>query len=268
MLKPASSTRYVLLLLALATCGLSSMPASAGATVSIEGVWSFKGGAVDIVSQPNGTFIGVVSAPIKFTECVHPVNEQMWIEINRQADGSYWGYHRWYFKNCQPNPVLGKTAWRLLENAQKATFLRVCFSAPEKSQPTIAANGTPANATFGCFDSEAISALPATPPANKVGTLFSLPSAKVCLKAGATLKIKLHNPAYDPLKQATVWVNGKKVANVRSAKKLGRPIVLGHLPKGKIRVKVLAITILNHRVTVTRTYHHCQAHHRSKKKRH
>jgi hypothetical protein len=268
MPKPASSTRSALLLLAVAVmCGLAILPASAGASVAIEGVWSFKGGAIDVVSQPNGTLLGVVSAPIKFAECPHPVNEHIWTEMTPQADGSYWGLHRWYFKNCPPNPVYGKTAWRLLENAKKTTFLRVCFSAPEKSQPTISADGTPTDASFGCFDSEAISELPVTPRPKGTRALFNLPSAKICLKAAA-LRIGLHNPPYDPLKQVTVWVNGKKVLNLHTGKKLGRPIMLSHLPSGKVKVKVLAITILNHRVTTTRVYHRCKSRHHAKGKHH
>jgi hypothetical protein len=267
MLKPASSTRSALLPLVLAVaCGLSILPSAAGATAPIEGVWSFKGGAVDVLGQSDGTLIGIVSVPVKFASCVHPVNEHMWTEMRPQPDGSYYGKHQWFFKNCTPNPVPGPTVWRLLENPQKETFLRVCFAEPQKAQPTISPNGTPENA-FLCVDSAAIQKLPSNVKKSGSQALLSLPSAKVCLKA-STLKIAPRNPKYDSLKQVVVWVNGKKVANLHTAKQLKRPIRLTRLPNGTFKVRVLAITILNHRVTITRVYHRCKKHRHAKGKHH
>jgi hypothetical protein len=263
MSKMASSTRHALLLFTLtAVCGLSVLTADAGATASIERVWSFNGGAVDVLAQPNGTLIGVVSAPTKFAKCIHPVNEQMWIEMRLQPDGSYWGQHLWYFEppSCVANPNRGPTAWRVLQNSSGEAFLRVCFSAPESNmQPTIAPDGTSAHATYGCVDSAYIAALPPTPKKGS-GALFGLPSTKMCVKA-RSLKIKLHNPKYDPLKQVIVWVNGKKVISIHTARKLKQPIRLTHLPNGRFKVKILAITILNHRLAITRTYHSCKKAH-------
>ena len=61
-------------------CAGAATEGAAGAA-SIEGVWSFNGGAVDIVGQPNGMLVGIVTVPTKFTLCVHPVGEKMWIEM-------------------------------------------------------------------------------------------------------------------------------------------------------------------------------------------
>jgi hypothetical protein len=273
MLKMVPSARRLSLLVCLAAvAGLSSFAATAGAVGSIERVWSFQEGAVDVVSQSSGDFIGVVSVATKFARCVHPIDEQMWIEMRPQPDGSYWGLHRWYYETCVPNPTYGPTAWRVIENQRKEEVLRVCFSAPESgSQPTIAPDGTHAHATYGCVDSQPITEVPAATPFARA---VVLPAAKSCVRLHS-LTIKLRNPKYDPLKQVVVWVNGKKIANLRGAKKLKHAIRLKHLPNGRFTVKVLAVTVLNHRLTGSRTYMGCggasgdlKLHHGHKKHRH
>jgi hypothetical protein len=273
MLKMVPSARRLSLLVALAAvCGLSSFAATAGAVGSIERVWSFQEGAVDVVAQPKGAFLGVVSVATKFAKCVHPVNEQMWIQMEPQPDGSYWGLHRWYYETCVPNPTYGPTAWRVIQNQQKEEVLRVCFSAPESgSQPTIAPDGTHAHATYGCVDSKPIAPVPS---ATTFKQAVTLPSAKGCVRL-RSLTIKLRNPKYDPLKQVVVWVNRKKVANLRGVKKLKHAIRLKHLPKGRFTVKVLAVTVLNHRLTGSRSYTGCTGasgnlnlHHHGHKHRH
>jgi len=264
------STRRVSLSLAIsAALLLSAGVAGANAATPIEGVWSFNGGAVDIVGQPNGTLIGMVTVPTKFALCVHPANEQMWIEMRPQADGSYWGFHRWYFEPpaCLPNPTYGPTAWRILQNPKGESFLRVCFSAPgSNSQPTIAPDGSSAHVNYGCVDSAAIAPLPVIAPnegapggpPGQIGfdQSVKLPSAKPCVKS-RTLKITLRDPKYDPLKEVVIRVNGKKVADVRGTKKLRKAIVLKHLPNGSYTVKVLAITVLNQRLSGSRKYKSC-----------
>lgn len=276
MTKPFRSTRQTSLLLAVSTAVLlCTGVAYASAASSIEGVWSFNGGAVDVVAQPNGTYLGVVTVQTKFAKCFHPVNEDMWTEIRAQSDGSYWGFHQWYYEptaerpGCVINPTPGPTAWRVLQNAKGESFLRVCFSEPgSTSQPTIAANGTSANVTYGCVDSASISPVPVVsdneggskPGPGEIGfdKSVGLPSAKQCVKS-STLKISLHDPKYDPFKQVVAKVNGKTVANVRGVKKLEKAIVLKHLPSGSYTIKVLATTVLDQHLSGSRTYHSCAA---------
>jgi hypothetical protein len=232
----------------------------AGATIAkassgIEGVWSFNGGAVDVIKQPNGTFSGFVTKPIKFAKCEHPLEEQMWIEMRAQPDGSYWGEHHWYFENCEPNPTYGPTVWRVLQNPSGGSFLRVCFSSPGSNlQPTIAPDGTSANVNHPpCIDSQLIAPLSNGAKEKPL----TLPSGKVCVRQH-TLKISLTNPKYDPLKQVVVWVNGKKVLTVHGAPKLKHSIRLTHLPNGGYTVKVVATTLLDHRLTGSRKYKSCK----------
>jgi hypothetical protein len=245
----------------------------ASASSGIERVWSFKGGAVDIVGQPNDTLIGVVTQQTEFSKCFHPVNEVMWTEMRLQADGSYWGFHQWYFEpttenpTCVLNPTLGPTAWRVLENAQGESFLRVCFSSPgSKSQPTIAPDGSSKNVSYGCVDSASIASIPVVsgkeggskPGPGEIGFEQSvgLPNPKQCVR-NSTLKIKLRDPKYDPFKEIVIKVNGKTRVDLRGTKKLKKAIVLRHLPSGSYTVKVLAITVLNQRLSGGRTYHSC-----------
>lgn len=243
----------------------------AHAAPAIEGVWSFNGGAVDVQSQPNGTLRGVVTAPTKFAQCSHPAGEDMWTEMRQQSDGSYFGLHRWYFQQtCVPNPTLGPTAWRVLQSPTGARFLRVCFSEPGSNlQPTIAANGTSANVSYGCVDSASIAPLP-TVVAEKGGNggnsgkgeeisfrkVVSLPAGAQCTRK-RTLRIKLHNPPYDPLKEVVIHVGHRKPTDVRGVKRLTKPIVLRNLPTSAFRVKVLAITVLNQRLSGSRRYRAC-----------
>jgi hypothetical protein len=244
--------------------GLCTGASAAAANVGIERVWSFNGGAVDVIGQANGTLIGIVSAPTKFAKCIHPKQEQMWIEMRRQADGSYWGLHRWYFEpTCTPNPLDGPTAWRVLEAGGKA-FLRVCFSAPgSDAQPTIAADGSYGHATYGCVDSRAIAPLPPVPPNQGAGAPFKkavvLPAPPAVCRGRGSLKILLRDPKFDPLKRVIVWVNGEKAADLRSVKGPRYSVVLRHLPSGAYKVKVLAITILSHRLAGSRLYGKCSS---------
>ena len=57
---------------------------------------------------------------------------------------------------------LGETAWRVIKNPDGSRYLKVYFSTPAPSQPTIAADahGTPAHDTYGCAESSPLAPLP------------------------------------------------------------------------------------------------------------
>ena len=174
------------------------VPSVASAASSIEGVWSFNGGKVAVQGQPDGSFIGTVVEPTKFSTCLHPAGEEMWTQMRLQPDGSYWGLHQWFYEDaaCTPNPTLGKTTWRVIEQGS-SRFLRVCFSEPgSESQPTIAADGTTTGATFGCSDSALVSDLPAVEQ-SKAGKYLVLPASASCL-ARPKLTVRVLQPEGDP----------------------------------------------------------------------
>jgi hypothetical protein len=233
----------------------------AGATAPIEGVWSFNGGKVAIEEQPNGTFLGTVVSPTKFAQCTHPIGEDMWTQVTRQADGSYWGLHRWFFETeeCIPNPILGPTAWRVLQKGE-VRFLRVCFSAPSSnSQPTIGPDGTAANVTFECVDSARISALPdaSTERATKYVTL---PGHGSCFDR-RRLRIRIRDPKNDPLAKIVVTLRSgsiRRQAKIKRGNGLAvATLRLGGLPKRSFVVTIRATTVLGHHLSAKRKYRLC-----------
>ncbi len=183
---------------------------------------------------------------------------------------------------CAENPVLGPTAWRVLEGSGGTHYLRVCFSHPETSQPMIAANGDPQqeseyaayHVTYGCTNSALIAPLPVTSGANRKGgsggngangvaptvETLSLPSTKLCLKRAPRFKISLKDPKYDPFKTVTVLYKGHVVATTRSGQEILATIKLRHLRKGAFTITVHATTVLGHKLSSRRTYHVCRRH--------
>jgi hypothetical protein len=270
-------------LLAAVLAGLL-LPGAATAAVNseIEGVWSFNGGAVDIVPIPGGKFEGIVTVQTQFANCPHTVEEHMWTDITPQPDGSYWGLHQWFHgaPQCAKNTTLGPTAWRVMHEANGARSLRVCFSDPGTTQPTIAANGAPLgpaeyaahHVTYGCVSSELVAPLPGT------GTTGSGPTAKggvegiqlfkanQCLRPGL-FKFRLNEPKYDPFKTVTVTFQGHKVPVVRKTGYIIVKLNLKRVKKRSFTVKVTATTVLGHKLTTKRTYRICakQAKHHGKR---
>ena len=263
--------RRSLLVAAAISVVLAIASASAVAASSIEGVWSFNGGQIAIQESASlsGTFLGVVVSATRFAECTHEVGEQVWTNIAQQPDGSYWGLHQWFYEACQRNPTRGPTAWRVLEEANGAHYLRVCFSHPGTTQPTIASNGAPKGpseyaaygVTYGCYDSALIAPLPVAAGEASTGVASSierltLPSAKKCLSL-RLFKIHLADPPYDPFKTVTVTLRGHRIRTTRKGKYVVATIDLQHLPKGAFTVNIHATTVLGHHLSARRTYHTC-----------
>jgi hypothetical protein len=231
---------------------------SAGASSPIEGVWSFNGGRIAVQSSSGGTFTGTVVAETKFAECAHPIGQQIWTRMTPQPDGSYWGFHQWYFEtsSCALNPTLGPTAWRVLQATNGSRYLRVCLSNPGTTQPTIAANGTDTSATYGCVNSALSAPLPASGTAGSKEHL-SLPSAKQCLSV-RLFKIHLLDPKNDPLKTVSVTIKKRKFSTLRKGKYIIATVNLKGLPRGTFTLKIHATTVLGHSLSASRTYHTCK----------
>jgi hypothetical protein len=278
--------RLPLLLGVLATALLFAAGAIASTAGSaIEGVWTFNGGQIALQRLSNGTYEGIVVSETKFASCSHPIGQHIWTNMTEQKDGSFWGLHQWYLSDCKENGTLGPTAWRVLGGSGGSHYLRVCFSHPGTSQPTIAADGDPKqeseyaayHVTYGCTNSALIAPLPVAPGSGKSGgsdsegggvspsvESLSLPSAKLCLKKAARFKISLRDPQYDPFKTVTILYKGHKVATRRSGHEILATIKLTHLRKGTFAITVHATTVLGHKLFSRRTYHICSGH----KKRH
>jgi len=236
--------------------------ASAEAETPIEGVWSFNGGKVAVEATSGGAFRGVIVAPTKFSQCFHPVGEEVWTEIRQQPDGSYWGLHQWYFENseCTPNPERGQTAFRVNTAGDGSRSLEVCFSEPgSQSQPKIPPSGNPSGATYGCSNSARISSLPSLTPADAPKYIL-LPGNGLCLTR-PQLKVRLRNPSGDPIAKAKVQLRSGKIRRRAKLTRKSNGIVatlnLRGLTKRKFAVSVTVTTVLGHRLERKRSYRLC-----------
>jgi hypothetical protein len=234
--------------------------AQAAPASPIEAVWSFNGGEVAIQPQAGGSFVGTVVETTKFAQCSHAVGEQMWSSIRLQSDGSYWGFHQWYFETnpCQPNPVRGPTAWRVLKTSGGARTLIVCFSSPGSSQPLITTTDARLDVTYGCFESALIAPLPAEAKALAFKRSVSLPSARKCFSARA-FPIHFRDPLHDPLKSVVVRLGTHKLTVLRHGRTFTATINLKGLPRGTFKVHIFATTVLGQRLSGSRTYHTCRS---------
>lgn len=231
---------------------------SAQATSAIEGIWSFNGGQIAIQPAVGGTFLGTVVAETRFAECTHPVGQQIWTDMTLQPDGSYWGLHQWYFEKsgCTENPTRGPTAWRLLEEPNGSKYLRVCFSEPGQTQPTIAPDGVASDVSYGCFNSALIARL--TAAAGQAAFLQSLlhPSAAKCV-SGRRFEIHLGEPPHDAFKTVRVALKNHSIRTVHRGGYVDATINLKGLPPGAFTIKINATTVLGLDLVGSRTYHTC-----------
>jgi hypothetical protein len=277
--RPLHNARRLLLPLAILTTTLLSAggaaTASAPTNTGIEGVWSFNGGQIAIQRLSNGAYAGTVVAETKFAECAHPVGQQIWTGMTEQLDGSFWGLHQWYLATCLENPERGPTAWRVLEESGGAHYMRVCFSHPGSSQPTIAANGAPKGeseypahgVTYGCYNSARIAPLPVATEGGPSGSIekLSLPSANKCLSA-KLFKIRLKDPKYDPFKTVTITLKGHKLVTSRHGSYVIATVNLARLKAKSFTIKIHATTVLGHTLSTHRTYRRCAKKTKSKKR--
>jgi hypothetical protein len=248
-------------LVTLALLTFNTFVTEARADSPIEGVWSFNGGRIAVQEQQPGVFSGTVVAATTFSLCAHPEGEQIWTGMTRQPDGSYWGNHQWFFETseCVRNPALGQTAWRVLQKAE-GRYLRACFSEPGSNlQPTIAADGTVANATFGCVDSALVSVLPEVSAA-AASRFIHLPDNDGCLSR-RRLRVRIDDPKNDPVKRVVVTARGggvKVLAKLHETKKGFVAILrLGKIPTDTFVVKVRLTTLLGEHLTSRQVYHRC-----------
>lgn len=250
--------------IALATLSLAALcalPATASAAADIEAVWSFSGGQVAVEAKGDGTFAGTVIRPTRFSHCVHPNGELMWADIRPQADGSYWGGHQFFRSSDCTYSERGNAAYRVLVKPDGGRYLRMCTAHPEQpeSQPTIAPDGTSANAPAGCDDSDLVSALPSGTPGLR--QIARLPGNEEC-RSRRSFRIRLREPRGDALRTARVWVNRRRVA-VRKGERVTAPVDLRGLPRGRYTVRIVATTVRGRTIEGSRRYRTCSRKRRS-----
>jgi hypothetical protein len=116
-------------------------------------------------------------------------------------------------------------------------------------------------------------AAPPAKPADKPATaalpvfskLVTLPSARKCVSR-RLFKIRLRVPAGSSVVEATVTVNGKRVA-VRKGSRLRSTVDLRNLPKGRFKVEVVLRLSDGRRVRDNRRYKTCATKKRGAKRR-
>jgi hypothetical protein len=265
----------IALVLAVAALAQTLVSATAIAEVPIEGVWSFNGGRVAVHPDANGELEGTVVEQTTLAQCPHVLGEAMWTHMRGQPDGSYWGYHQWFFESsCAPNPNLGKTTWRVLEQSGGGHFLRVCFGYPGAPQPLIAPDGSSSEVTSPpCIDSALVASLPSAPEeaasgsgstaGDSAGALafaqyVAAPSASRCVSR-RSFTIHIRDPRNDPIKRVAITLRRRRVAAVRRGHMIAATVDLAGLPEGAYTLRISAITVLGHRFSASRTYHTCSS---------
>jgi hypothetical protein len=256
--------RWISAVLVATTLVVGGAAASASAEPSIEGLWSFNGGQVAIEAQPGGEYVGVVIAPMVFALCPHPEGQRMWTGMRLQSDGSYWGMHQWYLEpSCALNPMLGPTAWRLLEGPDESHFLRVCFGEPGTVQPTIEANGLSNKVTSPpCVDSALLATLSEiVVPSSEVQVqafkqYVALPGVQKCLSKRKFM-IHFRSRKSDPFQKAIVTLSGRAIAVTHHRGVFVATVNLRGLPPGPFTVKIRVTTAHGQHLSGSRTYHTC-----------
>ena len=241
-------------ILAIATAAALALPAAAEAAADIEGVWAVNGGQVAVQAAADGTFTGTVVRPVAFSDCAHPVGEQLWTGVVAQPGGFYRGAHQWFAAGCRATNGRGATAYRVLARPDGSHLLRVCFADPASTEfaPAIAPHGIATSIERPCVDFDAV-ALPATAPT--LSDIADLPSTKRC-RTSRSLKIGLREPAGDALASVIVTVDGRRLPTQDGAAATA-PIALTGLPEGRYTVKVHATTVLGRIIAGKRLYRAC-----------
>jgi hypothetical protein len=229
-------------------------PASAQSTSAFAGVWSFNGGKVGVVKNADKSFTGVVIRATKSGTCVHTVGEKMWTDVRLSNNLSWWGKHVWFLKNpCHLAPSPGNTAWKIFKTPGGKTFLRGCYA--NWALPTIQPQFVFQNGGWDCSpgqDGAVIDSNYIRPKKSTFKSIARFPKAK-CL--GKKLKLRFVNPPTDALSTVKVSAGGlTKVLDYRNKLALTLTVSPG---SGKVKIKVLARTLLGHTVKGGKTYKTC-----------
>ncbi|MDX6706502.1 MAG: hypothetical protein QOI48_2348 [Solirubrobacteraceae bacterium] len=225
------------LLLPVLVASLAATASPAHAAASIEGTWSYQGGQVVVAPTGPEEYQGTVVRKIKSTPCSHKTGEVIWAINDSGETDLYRGGQT--FRDpagCAIAPLRGFARWTV-----SADSAELCFVAPEddESPPTC----------------ETITRLArARSPATFADTVI-LPSDRRC-RSRRTLRIQLRQPRGDAVVAAEVRVNRKLVASV-PRRRIGLPITLRGLPKGRYTVQITLQTATKLTIRGSRRYRRC-----------
>jgi hypothetical protein len=81
-------------------------------------------------------------------------------------------------------------------------------------------------------------------------------TARTC-KSKRNFTVKLYRPRGDRIRRVTVLVNGHRVADLTTKRSRRAPVDLRGLPKGIVRVKIVAKTAKGREIVTLRKYRTC-----------
>ena len=224
----------------------------------IEGVWAQSATATGrtLVEAfgPNG-FHGTIVRGSDPRRCapdaagfVHPFAATVW---KLAGSGSVYSGTTVYFDaRCRPLGE-GQASWTVNATGGRPT-LRLCANRPGGGPPTIDATGRPTGTT-SCTDLARV-APPKSPPT--FAAVVTMPATSRCVPRRA-FTIRLHDGSNDPLRAAKVSVDGI-VRRVVNGAPLTGSIVLRHLPRGRLSVRVVVTTATGRKLVGQRGYRGCR----------
>lgn len=232
--------------------------ASAQSTSDFANVWSFNGGEVGVVKNPDKSFTGIVVRATRTGSCVHPIGEKIWTGARLGANLSWSGQHVWFLTGpCRLAPATGNTTWKIFKNTNGKTFLRGCYAnwARPDIVPTFAGADGVCTPDFASIKDLTVgSTIDSDYVASRKGTFKAIakfPKSK-CL--GKTLKLKFADPPTDALSTVKVSAGKFKKTLTRASLSLNLKIAKG---SGKVKVGVVAKTLLGHTIKGSKTYRTC-----------
>jgi hypothetical protein len=223
---------------------------AAQAAEPVEGVWASNTtstGRVLVESTGSNTFKGTIVGGTDPSTCtadadgfVYPVGAVPW-----QLSGSgthYDGQDEYVNSSCQP---IGEahTTWDVSVSGSDYS-MRQCVDQP---------NGNPPSCTT-------LVRVAAPKPPPTFTTAIKPPSTHRCASRRSFV-IHIHDRSNDPVIGATVSVNGVTRVSAKGFP-LTAPVRLVGLPKGTVKVRIVATTAAGRTLNGTRTYHTCVPGHR------
>lgn len=216
---------------------LTATAPSAYAAASIEGIWSYGGGEVVVTSTGLDEYQGTVVRKIRSTPCSHKTGEVLWVINDTGEADLYRGGQTFRMPaGCAIAPNRGFARWTV-----SAGSAELCFVGPddEESRPIC----------------ETITRLAGSRAPATFASAVILPSNTRC-RSRRTLRIRIRQPRADAIVAARVSVNHSRSAAVGRSK-VGLPIDLRRLPKGRYTVQITLRTATKKTIRGSRGYRTC-----------
>ena len=205
-------------------------------------------GEVLVEATGAGTYKGTVVKDTQFSTCTHRAGEVMW-EMAATADPNvFTGGHNWFnTSTCTFQTPKGRAKWTITSTDPANFTLSFCTVPPSNT------TDPPDNDPTGCSELKRIRPPAAAPT---FASTVVLPKAGKKCRSRRNFRIRLRQPAADPLQSATVKVNGRTVRTIKRDR-ITAPVDLRDLPKGRYTVLITATTASGKTIKGSRKYRTC-----------